>query len=55
MPVLMLLNQPLISPNNRLFHTQQKTELYATVWTPMNQSLSLYLVNDWHLGPYEAS
>ena len=55
MPVLMLLNQALIKPNTRLFLTQQKTELYATVWTPMNQSLSLYLVADWHLSHYEAS
>ena len=48
-----------LPPNTRLFltqhFTQQKTELYGTVWTSLNQSISLYLVTDWHLSPYEAS
>ena len=55
----MLLNQPLISPNTRLFltqhSTQQKTELYATVWTLLNQSLSLYLITEMNFSPYKAS
>ena len=37
----MLLNQPLMSPNTGLFHTQhstqEKPELYGTVWTLLNQ------------------